>query len=47
MIGAALAKTRERVSGPMGAAAKPGIPPSTLESKIRAMNINKYSFKAD
>jgi DNA-binding NtrC family response regulator len=47
MIGAALAKTRERVSGPMGAAAKPGIPPSTLESKIRAMNINKYDFKAD
>ena len=47
MIGAALAKTRGRVSGPMGAAAKLGIPPSTLESKIRAMNINKYSFKAD
>ena len=46
MIGAALAKTRGRVSGPMGAAAKLGIPPSTLESKIRAMNINKYSFKA-
>jgi formate hydrogenlyase transcriptional activator len=46
MIGAALAETRGRVSGPSGAAAKLGIPPSTLESKIRAMSINKYSFKA-
>lgn len=45
MIGAALADTRGRVSGPSGAAAKLGIPPSTLESKIRSMNINKYSFK--
>ena len=46
MIGVALAETRGRVSGPSGAAAKLGLPPSTLESKIRAMNINKYSFKA-
>jgi DNA-binding NtrC family response regulator len=46
MIDAALAKTRGRVSGPLGAAAKLSIPPSTLESKIRAMNINKYRFKA-
>jgi DNA-binding NtrC family response regulator len=45
MIGAALAETRGRVSGPSGAAAKLGIPPSTLESKIRSMNINKYRFK--
>jgi formate hydrogenlyase transcriptional activator len=45
MIGAALAESRGRVSGPFGAAAKLGIPPSTLESKIRAMNINKYSFR--
>ena len=45
MIGAALAETRGRVSGPAGAAAKLGIPPSTLESKIRSMNINKYRFK--
>jgi hypothetical protein len=43
---AALAKTRGRVSGPSGAAARLGIPPSTLESRIRAMNINKYCFKA-
>jgi DNA-binding NtrC family response regulator len=46
MIGAALAETRGRVSGPGGAATKLGLPPSTLESKIRAMNINKYSFMA-
>ena len=45
MIDAALAETGGRVSGPLGAAAILGIPPSTLESKIRAMNINKYSFK--
>ena len=45
IIGAALAETRGRVSGPSGAAAKLGIPPSTLESKIRSMHINKYSFK--
>ncbi len=46
IIGAALAETRGRVSGPSGAAVKLGIPPSTLESKIRSMHINKYSFKA-
>jgi formate hydrogenlyase transcriptional activator len=45
MIGAALAESRGRVSGPSGAAAKLGIPPSTLESKIRSMHINKYSFR--
>jgi formate hydrogenlyase transcriptional activator len=45
IIDAALAEARGRVSGPSGAAAKLGIPPSTLESKIRSMNINKYSFK--
>jgi len=45
IIGAALAETRGKVSGPSGAAAKLGIPPSTLESKIRSMNINKHSFK--
>ncbi len=44
-IGAALAETRGRVSGPYGAAVRLGIPPSTLESRIRSMNINKYQFK--
>jgi formate hydrogenlyase transcriptional activator len=46
IIGAALAETRGRVAGRSGAAVKLGLPPSTLESKIRAMNINKYSFRA-
>jgi formate hydrogenlyase transcriptional activator len=46
MIDSALAEARGRVSGPSGAAALLGLPPSTLESKIRSMNINKYSFKA-
>jgi len=45
MISTALAETKGRVSGPSGAAAKLGIPPSTLESRIRSMNINKYRFK--
>jgi len=46
MIDAALAEARGRVSGPSGAAAKLGIPASTLESKIRAMKIDKYSFRS-
>jgi formate hydrogenlyase transcriptional activator len=45
MIDSALAEAGGRVSGPWGAAAMLGIPASTLESKIRAMNINKYSFR--
>jgi len=46
MIAAALAEAHGRVSGPSGAAAKLGVPASTLESKIRAMKIDKYSFRA-
>jgi len=45
-IDAALTAAEGRVSGPSGAAAILGIPPSTLESKIRSLHINKYSFKA-
>jgi len=45
LIDSALVESRGRVSGPSGAAALLGIPPSTLESKIRSMNINKYNFK--
>jgi PAS domain S-box-containing protein len=45
-IEAALADTRGRVSGPSGAAARLGIPPSTLDSKIRTLRINKHSFRA-
>jgi formate hydrogenlyase transcriptional activator len=45
MIESALAETRGRVSGPSGAAARLGIPPSTLESKIKVLKINKNRFK--
>jgi len=45
MVEAALAETRGRVSGPSGAAAKLGIPPSTLEDRIKALKINKQQFK--
>jgi transcriptional regulator with PAS, ATPase and Fis domain len=45
MIEAALKDARGRVSGPTGAAAKLGIPRSTLESKIRSLKINKNHFK--
>jgi DNA-binding NtrC family response regulator len=45
IIETALAATRGRVSGPSGAAAKLGIPPSTLDSKIRSLKINKHRFK--
>jgi DNA-binding NtrC family response regulator len=44
-IRAALAETKGRVSGPFGAAGKLGMPASTLESKIKSLNINKHSFK--
>jgi DNA-binding NtrC family response regulator len=44
-IEAALAEARGRVSGPSGAAARLGVPPSTLDSKIRALKINKGRFK--
>jgi DNA-binding NtrC family response regulator len=46
LIEAALNDTRGRVSGPTGAAAKLGIPRSTLESKIRSLKINKNRFRA-
>jgi PAS domain S-box-containing protein len=45
IIEAALAATKGRVSGPSGAAAKLGIPPSTLEARIRVLKINKLQFK--
>jgi transcriptional regulator with GAF, ATPase, and Fis domain len=44
-IEAALAQTRGKISGRDGAAAKLGIPASTLESKIRSLRINKFQFK--
>lgn len=44
-IEAALAATKGRVSGPSGAAAKLGMRPSTLESKIRSLGINKHAWR--
>ena len=44
-IEAALAQSNGKIAGASGAAAKLGIPPSTLESKIRSLRINKFQFK--
>jgi PAS domain S-box-containing protein len=41
----ALAQAQGRIAGPSGAASRLGIPPSTLDSKIRALKINKHRFK--
>jgi len=46
MIESALTESRGRVSGPAGAAAKLGIPRSTLESRIRSLQIKKHRFKS-
>jgi formate hydrogenlyase transcriptional activator len=45
MIERALQETEGRVSGPSGAAARLGVPASTLESKIRRFNIDKLRFR--
>jgi transcriptional regulator with GAF, ATPase, and Fis domain len=45
MIEAALAESRGRVAGPAGAAAKLGIPPTTLYSRIKTLKIPKSEFK--
>jgi PAS domain S-box-containing protein len=45
-IEAALAQTHGRISGATGAAAKLGIPGSTLEAKIKRLGIDKYRFKS-
>ena len=45
-IEVALAQSKGRVSGPTGAAARLGIPPSTLDSKIRALKIDKRKFQS-
>ncbi len=43
----ALKGSSGRVFGPLGAAAKLGIPRSTLESKIKALKIDKNRFRTD
>ena len=47
MIEEALKASRGRVFGPTGAAAKLGIPRSTLESKIKTLKIDKNRFKPE
>jgi formate hydrogenlyase transcriptional activator len=44
MIEAALADCNGKVAGPQGAAAKLGIPRSTLDSKIQQLRIKKHKF---
>ena len=46
MIEAALAESSGRISGPIGAAARLGLPVRTLDSKIKRLKINKYRFKS-
>jgi formate hydrogenlyase transcriptional activator len=45
-IEAALAETKGRVAGAHGAAARLRVPASTLESKIRALKIDKFRFRS-
>jgi transcriptional regulator with PAS, ATPase and Fis domain len=45
LIEAALAECGGKVSGPSGAAARLGIPQSTLDSKIKSLKIDKFRFR--
>jgi DNA-binding NtrC family response regulator len=47
IIETALAKSKGKVAGPEGAAAKLGIPRSTLDSKIKQLKIKKHKFNSD
>jgi transcriptional regulator with PAS, ATPase and Fis domain len=47
IIEAALAESKGKVAGPEGAAAKLGIPRSTLDSKIKQLKIRKHKFIAE
>jgi formate hydrogenlyase transcriptional activator len=46
-IEAVLRETRGRISGPDGAAARLGMAASTLESRIKALKINKHLFRGN
>jgi formate hydrogenlyase transcriptional activator len=41
----ALAQAAGRVAGAAGAAARLGVPPSTLESRIKSLGIDKRRFR--
>jgi transcriptional regulator with GAF, ATPase, and Fis domain len=47
VIEAALAEARGHVSGPTGAAARLGIPASTLDSKIKTLKIDKNRYRSN
>jgi len=47
IIETALAECKGKVAGPEGAAAKLGIPRSTLDSKIKQLKIKKHKFISD
>ena len=44
-IEAVLRETRGKVYGPQGAAARLGVPATTLDSQLRTLGINKHQFK--
>ena len=46
IIESALAASQGRVAGPLGAAIKVGMPPSTLEARIKALKIDKKRFNS-
>jgi len=46
IIESALAASRGRVAGPSGAAVKVGMPPSTLEARIKTLKIDKKRFSS-
>ena len=46
-IEAVLKETRGRIAGPDGAAARLGLPASTLESRIKTLKINKHLFRGN
>jgi transcriptional regulator with GAF, ATPase, and Fis domain len=43
----ALRQSKGRVAGPFGAAMRLGVPPSTLESKIKALKLDKRLYKSE
>jgi PAS domain S-box-containing protein len=47
MIETALAESKGKVAGPEGAAAKLGIPRSTLDTKIKQLKIKKHKFTSE
>ena len=47
IIEAALAESKGKIAGPEGAAARLGIPRSTLDSKIKQLKIKKHKFSSD